>query len=1708
MRERGRERVRRDRGGHCSRARQSALNWEQGGSRRRSYQRNRETRDWGKPQDDQYQGRNIQRGGPYNWGLYKQATTFFFTNVPDDWSYEEMWSTFLKFGRVYDIYTPDRRSRNGSRFGFVRFLGVTDKKELERKLDQIRVRDRKLWVNIPRYEVEKQEGGEKRNSSGMMIVDQRRSYAEVVKGIQQKEVIGDQSILNMVDRDSSRRNGKESKKYAGQDKQGNYRDSSRHQSRQIANRKVWKERGRGEKWAGMEFNVKPEEYAWLEGSYVGIVHSVEMVRNLQEKFFMEGYFSCQIRAMGGKMVLLTGQDKEEVKDLVEMAADWLRQWFEEVTPWTPQMTAKERFVWLRCQGAPVNVWGSEFFSTMGRSWGNFICLDDSTSKKERFDIARFLISTPIMETITVTREIKINGNIFKLKFTEEEATNCFFSLKHDFIPSFNSESEDRESWSSGSEPEMMDEEDDRRNVEVQFGYPGEDDDDVRSCRNVEERSKSIQISKGGGAAKAVGDNLEEIQNSNASDRNRWPEGVATGLKVQASFSEIGEKEGEEINHNLKPRDQPMAGPNSQKESPIPIESTNVEVTQVDTVKEDLFTTQNRDDSGIGEPTEEKGDGEEDAFWKGHESERSRIEVWIGKQMEEISSKNCRRKVRRCSSVYGQPRFSEATAGSKRGRKKMNPKQRKERPAPIFTANQDGKAAGDSVGDSDIHNVNRALKKQWQTQLAKEIWDLATELGAVAENDNEVIQRIEEMEARDRNAKRSMVNREEEGCRKPSAGMYGGLICVWDSKILKRKETLEGDNFIGVFGLWGSEEIPVFILNIYSSCHLASKRALWEELQDLINNRKGLWCLAGDFIAVRRVEERAGCKVVSNEMREFDAFIHNSELLDLPLIGRKYTWYNSNGQQMSRIDRFLFSEEWMLKWSEMKQWGLRRSISDHCPIMIKNELVDWGPTPFRFFDAWLDQPGCKDVITSVWSDKEVKGWNGFILKEKLKRTKKALKEWSGKSNRVMDGKIKEAELVIASIDEKGEQQQLSDNDVELRRNSFIDLWKNLKIKEKMCQQKSRKQWLKEGDANTKFFHRSIKGRWGRNEINSIRINGEQHIGVEVMKQEIAKYFQELFTEENWRRPKLDGICFRQITQFDNDLLTSTFSEQEIKEEVWNCEPSKSPGPDGFNFRFIRTMWEVIKDDIINFVREFHQHGRLVRGSNASFIVLIPKTDNPQAIEEFRPISLIGVIYKIIAKLLANRLRKVLPKVIGEQQMAFIEGRQLVEGAVIANEILDEIKRKKKKGFLFKADFEKAYDNVSWEFIDYMMMRLGFCATWRKWIQECLSSSLVSILINGSPTNQFPVYKGIRQGDPLSPFLFLIVAEGLNGLMSSAVEKERYKGVGIGRGDAMVTHLQFADDTIFFGEATEDNIMVIKCIMRTFELASGLKINYRKSQLIGVGIDQNWSAKMAYQLCCKEGKLPFKYLGIPIGGNSRRKALWQPMVESVRKKLASWKGRYLSMGGRITLINSVLSSLPVFLMSVYVVPKGIIHSIDKLRKSFLWGGKGDERKINWISWDKVCKKKEEGGLGVRDLRKFNLALMGKWWGRLAENGESMWKKIIVERYGNGGGHWQDWIAENRGVGSTWWRDVCDLNSMNGGSYGWLKEGFRVIIGEGEPTGHGSGIYHGGGTCLIGRRKRHWNYITKSKTCRSLKDAGTSGNGPTARMAYTQQSQHTHY
>ncbi|XP_071713069.1 uncharacterized protein [Rutidosis leptorrhynchoides] len=370
----------------------------------------------------------------------------------------------------------------------------------------------------------------------------------------------------------------------------------------------------------------------------------------------------------------------------------------------------------------------------------------------------------------------------------------------------------------------------------------------------------------------------------------------------------------------------------------------------------------------------------------------------------------------------------------------------------------------------------------------------------------------------------------------------------------------------------------------------------------------------------------------------------------------------------------------------------------------------------------------------------------------------------------------------------------------------------------------------------------------------------------------------------------------LSELESSNLELPFSEEEIWGAVNECASNKSPGPDGFNLRFYKKFWAIIKEDLIAAVHGFWVSGEISEGCNSSFISLIPKKTDPVSLSDYRPISLIGSFYKIIAKLLFIRLRKVIPNLVGSEQSAFIRGRNIMDGALIANESYEFLKINRMKILLFKVDFEKAFDSLNWEFLDDMMGFMGFGLKWRRWIASCLKTASISVLVNGSPTKEFKLGRGVRQVDPLSPFLFIIAAEGLNWLTKSAASNNAYSGVKIGNDNLSLTHLQYADDTLFFGAWSLDNIENLMKLLKCFELCSGLKVNYNKSNLFGVGVDKKDVEYMANTFGCMVGSFPFTYLGLPIGANMKKSGSWKPVIEKFEKRLSNWKARALSFGGR--------------------------------------------------------------------------------------------------------------------------------------------------------------------------------------------------------------------
>ncbi|GKV49617.1 hypothetical protein SLEP1_g56358 [Rubroshorea leprosula] len=822
--------------------------------------------------------------------------------------------------------------------------------------------------------------------------------------------------------------------------------------------------------------------------------------------------------------------------------------------------------------------------------------------------------------------------------------------------------------------------------------------------------------------------------------------------------------------------------------------------------------------------------------------------------------------------------------------------------------------------------------------------------------------------------------------KGSSRASGGLLCIWDRRYFVKREEFTGDGFMGILGEWGVNKQLYFLINVYGPKERQKKANLWEELRRMVTDKEGCWLIAGDFNAVRGPEERRGRTGESPNMKDFDEFIVTTDLVDVKLSNRRYTWYKPDGTARSRLDRFLLSTEMSNMEGEWIQQGLSRNISDHCAIVLKSRTTDWGPRPFRVLDAWQQHLDFKKLVEDKWSEMEVEGFARYKCQQKLKLLKGFLKGWNKEVFGNMEAQYEQAVKNIEQVDMQNELADLEDAEIVKRQEGTY------------------------------------------------------------LEAEIKKYFRSLFQGESWNRPKPGNISFQQISEEKKDWLERPFSVEEIEEALRSCDGSKAPGPDGYNFNFLKFACHSIKEDFINFFSEFHRNGKLVRGLNSSFIALIPKKLNVGGLKDYRPISLLGCVYKLLAKVLANRLKSVIAEIVSETQSAFVGGRQLVDSVLVLNEVVDEIKRKKQPAFVFKADFKKAYDCVDWSFLDWMMERLGFGKKWRGWIRECLSMARISVLVNRSPTKEFEMGKGLRQGDPLSLFLFLMIAKGLQELVKRAVKEEMLHGIEIGKKGLSVSLLQFADDTIIMGRADAENTRMVKDILIWFELMSGLRINFSKSSVFDYNVSEKWLKGAASMLHCRVGRAPFLYLGLPVDGRFGSKKLWELVVNKFRAKLAVWKAATLSFGGRLILLKSILSALPIFYMSLYLLPNSVLEELIRIQRNFLWGGTGSIKKISWVKWEDVCRDKAKGGLGVPDLQRKNWAMIGKWWYRLGDGVESLWKRVVREKYYGGREEVDITSIECLRV-SKLWRDIIRIGGLSLKLRNMLVVGFKWEVGEGN-------------------------------------------------------------
>ncbi|XP_013594838.1 PREDICTED: uncharacterized protein LOC106303003 [Brassica oleracea var. oleracea] len=423
-----------------------------------------------------------------------------------------------------------------------------------------------------------------------------------------------------------------------------------------------------------------------------------------------------------------------------------------------------------------------------------------------------------------------------------------------------------------------------------------------------------------------------------------------------------------------------------------------------------------------------------------------------------------------------------------------------------------------------------------------------------------------------------------------------------------------------------------------------------------------------------------------------------------------------------------------------------------------------------------------------------------------------------------------------------------------------------------------------------------------------------------------------------------------------MLTASVLSEEVKSAAFSIKEDSAPGADGLTGTFYKRFWSIVGATTVQEVQSFFQTTILPAGWNHTYICLLPKVNNPSRLTKMRPISLCSVHYKIISKILCNRLKIILPDIVSDIQGAFVSGRLITDNILVAHEMVRALRTKDGVDSDFmaiKTDMSKAYDHVEWCFVECLLERMGFDRKWVTWISACIGSVTYSVLLNGSQHGFIKPERGLRQGDPLSPFLFILCAEAQVSTLNQAEILGKLNGIRLSREGPAVHHLLFADDSLLLCKAMVDEGTELVRRLKLYGDASGQLINTSKSSII-------FGSKVP----------PLRLKG---GGS-----------------------KILSQGGKEIILKSVGMALPVFAMSCFRLPKDLCAKLTSIMTEFWWGGTAERKKIPWVAWKKLCKPKDIGGMGFKDLAWFNQALLCKQAWRIWSNPQSLLSRVMKSRY----------------------------------------------------------------------------------------------------------------
>ncbi|XP_074266789.1 uncharacterized protein LOC141590074 [Silene latifolia] len=852
---------------------------------------------------------------------------------------------------------------------------------------------------------------------------------------------------------------------------------------------------------------------------------------------------------------------------------------------------------------------------------------------------------------------------------------------------------------------------------------------------------------------------------------------------------------------------------------------------------------------------------------------------------------------------------------------------------------------------------------------------------------------------------------------------GRIWIVWDAMNYKVEVISNEAQVIHTRVTFLPTGVHWWLSMVYGFNRIAERIPLWESLSNMSAIVDGLWVVMGDFNNVLAMNERIGSEVTNAELRGFQTCIAACDLMDIPAHGAFFTWNNKHevGDKVySRINRVLVNDEWLSQFPETHTMFHSKGLFDHCPCTIT---------------LWPE----------VW-DYQIEGNTMFQVVKKLKLLKQPLKALNAASFANIETA---ANVALIHLHDVQSQLHLDPSNVLLQQNEKVaaEAYRELdKARVSFLSQKAKTQWCSEGDENTSYFHSTLKARRFQNRVFCILYrHGVLQYNNAGIEKAFEDYYKSLLGTSKWVGNVHIPTVRHGVTVSETQAaeLIRDVTNAEIYEALCSIPPNKSPGPDGYTSQFYKDAYSIVGKDIIKAVKEFFITGELLKQVNSTTLTLIPKKERPLSVADFRPIACCNVLYKIISKVICNRMANVLPEIISPNQSAFIKGREIVDNILICQDLVRLYNRKScSPRCIMKMDLKKAYDSIEWQFIEQMLLALKFPAKMVQWIMKCVSSPWFTLSLNGSTFGYFQGKRGIRQSDPMSLLVFTICMEYLSRILRVVTEQLEFNYHSLCR-TLKLSHLCFADDLIMFCRGDRVSIKVLLRAFATFSSVSGLEMNCDKSEIYFNGIPQGEIDYILSISGFKEGSFPFRYLGIPISYKRMAIGDCTRLVEKVVSKLRGWGAKKLSYSGRLVLIQSVLSQLHVYWARIFVIPITVLDRVTAICRNYLWSSSDQYGKAPSVAWD-ALRPKKFGGLGIVNCRLWNQALIGKytWW--LACKSDHLWIKWVDHVYMKGR-NWQDYVPS---LQLSWtWRKICAVKDIFKPGYNlnqWCDGKYTVVAG----------------------------------------------------------------